>query len=106
IARLGLRHEDFPEPIAAHTHGMAAAVPEIEIADHTDALGIRDEHHKGHAGYAVERHRVRTELVVELEVIAFAQEIEIEVGQHGRKAVGILNLDHALPEARPQMIAG
>ena len=33
---LGFRHEDFPESVAAHPHGVAPAVPQIEIADHAD----------------------------------------------------------------------
>src|SRR5215510_1018076 len=40
IADFGLRHKDLPEPVAAHPHGMAAAVPGIEIADHAHTLGI------------------------------------------------------------------
>ena len=51
-ARAG--NEDFPEAVAAHAHGVAPAVPEIEIADHADAPRVRREHREGDAVDAVE----------------------------------------------------
>ena len=51
-ARAG--NEDFPVAVAAHAHGVAAAVPEIEIADHADAPRVRREHHEGDAVDAVD----------------------------------------------------
>ena len=56
VAGARARHEDFPIAVAAHAHGMAAAVPDIEVADHTDALRIRRPHHEADAGDAVQRH--------------------------------------------------
>ena len=58
------RHEDFPIAVAAHAHGMAAAVPEIEIADHADALRIGRPHREADAADAVERDDVGAELFV------------------------------------------
>src|SRR5215510_227601 len=104
IAGTALWQEDFPEAVAAHAHGVAAAIPKIEIADHADAPGVRGKHREGHAEHAVERHRVRTELVVKREVVALAQQVEIEIGQNRRKAISILELDQTLPEACAQMI--
>jgi len=72
---------------------MPQRVPEIEIADHADGLGIRRQHHERHAIDAIERHRMRAELVVDSPVGAFAQQIEIEVAEHGREAVGIVEID-------------
>src|SRR5438105_6391777 len=103
IAGAGLWYENFPETVAAHAHGMAAAIPRIEIANDANAAGVRDKHREGHAGHAVQRHWVRTELVVERKVIAIAEQMEVEIGQDGRKAVGILELDQPLPEARAQV---
>ena len=42
-------HKDFPEAVAAHAHGMAAAVPIVEIADDADAFRIRRKHREGDA---------------------------------------------------------
>ena len=44
------------------------------------------------------------ELVVELEVRALAEQIKIEVGQDRRKAIGVLQLDLAVAEARAQPV--
>ncbi len=98
------RHEDFPIAVAAHPHGVPPAVPEIEIADHADALRIRRQHHEGDAVDAFQRHRMRAELVVEPQLIAFAEQIQIEVGQHRRKPIGVFQLDLVVAEARPQPI--
>ena len=94
IARRGARHEDFPIADAAHAHRMPPRVPEIEIADHADPPRIGREHDERDAVDAVERHRMRAELVVKPLMSAFAEQIQIEVGQHRRKAVGVLEFDH------------
>ena len=88
VAGARARHEDFPEAVAAHPHGVAAAVPVVEVADDADAPRVRREHREGDAGDALEHHRVRAELVVELEVRAFAQQIEVELRQDRRKRCG------------------
>ena len=49
-------------------------------------------------------HRMSAELVVEREVVAFAEQVEIELGEHGRKAVRILQLDLAVAEAGAQPV--
>ena len=48
--------------------------------------------------------RMRAELVVELEMRAFAEQIEIEVGQNRRKAIGVLQLDTVVAETHAQPI--
>ena len=104
VAGRGAGHEDFPVAVAAHAHGVAAAVPEIEIADDADAPRVRCPDHEGDAADAVHLHRMRAELVVERQMIAFAEQIEIEIGEHRRKAIGVLQLDLAVAEARAQPI--
>ena len=84
---------------------MAPRIPEIEIADHADPPCVGREHHEGDAVDAVERHRMRAELVVEPLMGAFAEQIKIEIGQHRRKAVGIVEIDHVLAEAGAQLVA-
>ena len=105
IAGLGVRHEQLPIADAAHPHRMAPCIPEIEITDHADPPRIGREHDEGHAGNAVQRHRMRAKLVVDSLMGAFAQQIQIEIAQDRRKAVGIVELDHGLAEAGAQLVA-
>ncbi len=50
-------------------------------------------------------HRMRAELVVEALMGALAEQIEIEIGQDRRKAVGVLELDDIVAERRAQLVA-
>ena len=68
-------------------------------------LAFGHEHHEGDAGDALERHRMRAELLVEMEMRAFGQQIEIEVRQHRREAIGSSSSTTSLAEARAQLIA-
>src|SRR5262249_18392509 len=77
VTGLRPRDEDFPETVAAHPHRVAAAVPEIEIADDAHALGTRRKEHEADAWHAIERHRMRAELLVKMHMRAFGEEIEI-----------------------------
>ena len=105
IAGGGVRHEQFPIADAAHPHRMPPRIPEIEIADHADPPRIGREHHEGDAVDAVERHRMRAELVVEPLMGAFAEQIQIEVGQDRRKAIGVVEIDDGVAEAGAQLVA-
>ena len=104
VAGARRRDEDFPVAVAAHPHGVAAAVPEIEVADHADAPRVRREHHEGDAVDALMPHRMRAELVVELQMRAFAEQMQVHVGQDRREAVGVFHLDLVVAEARSQPI--
>src|SRR6185437_10747627 len=104
VARLGAGDEDLPPAVAAHAHGMAAAIPQIEVADDADAARIRRPDDEGDAVDAFHLYRMGAELVVELQVIAFAEQIEVEVGQYRREAIGILELDLLLAVARAQAV--
>ena len=59
---------------------MAARIPKIEIADHADPLGRRCKDRKAHAFDAVKHHGMGAELVVEVHMRAFAEQVEIEIG--------------------------
>ena len=96
--------EDFPVAVAAHPHGVAPAVPEIEIADHADAARVGREHHEGHAIDAFELHRMGAELVVELEMRALAEQMQIEIAEDRREAISVLELDFAVAESGAQPI--
>src|SRR6516162_1960577 len=65
VACARARHKDFPVAVAAHTHSVTAAVPDIEIADHAHAARIRRPHYESDAEHALQFHRMRAELVIE-----------------------------------------
>ncbi len=79
-AGLGFGDEDLPKPVAAHAHGMPTSIPKIEVADHADPLGRRRKDRKAHAFDAVKHHGMGAELVIEVHMRAFAEQVEIEIG--------------------------
>ena len=86
------RHEQFPETAGdVLPHGMAAAVPVVEIADHADARGVGGPDGEVHAVDAVDLPQLRPQPVVALPVPAFVQQVEVVVGQQVRKGVGIVH---------------
>ena len=48
---------------------------------------------------------MRAELVVEPLMGAFAEQIQVEIGQDRRKAVGVVEIDHGVAEAGAQLVA-
>ena len=89
-------HEQLPH--AARTprvERMRAAVPAVEVADQGDSLGIGRPHGEAHAGNAGERHRHRTQHAPGLEQPALVEEVQVEVADRRREAVGIDELGPA-----------
>src|SRR5438876_8677099 len=83
---------------------MTPAIPKIEVADYAHPLRRRRKDGKRHAFNAVEHHGMRAEPLVEMYMRPFAKQIEIEIGQDRRKAIGILELDLAFAVARAQTV--
>jgi len=89
-----LGEKDFPDAgSAAGPHGMDATVPTVEITYDTDALGAGGPDGKVNAADAFEGDDVGTEFFVSVVVAAFAHEVEIEFGEHGRKSVGVVEFE-------------
>ena len=104
VAGRGMGNEQLPIAEAAHAHRMSPCIPEIEIADDADPLRIGREHDEGHPLDAIQHQRMRAELVVKPLMGSFAQKIQVEFRQHGRKAVGIVEIDDGLAEAGAQLV--
>ena len=64
---------------------MPTSVPQIEIADDADPPGGGRKNRKGDSAHPIENDRMGAELFIEIEVRAFTEQIEIEVGEYGRK---------------------
>src|SRR5229473_7279658 len=105
IAGSGARNEQFPIADAAHAHRMSPRIPEIEVTDDADPPRVGREHHEGDAVDAVKHQGVRAKLVVKTLVGPFAQQIEIEITQHRREAVGIVEIDDLVAVPGTQLIA-
>src|SRR5450432_1792410 len=84
---------------------MTPRIPEIEIADDADPPRIWREHHESDAFDAVQGHRMRAQLVIQPLIGAFAEKVQVEVAQHRREAIGIVELDDILAILRSQLIA-
>jgi len=93
------------EAVLGRRSAANARIPEIEIADHADPPRIGRQYHEGNAWNAVKRHRMGAELVVDALMGTFTEKIQVEVGQHGRKAVGVIEIDHGIAEAGAQLVA-
>ena len=100
------RHEEFPEPAGtAQPHRHPPAVPGIEIADDADRAGIGRPHRKGDALDALMRDRMRAELLVAREMIAFGEQMKVELAQHRRKAIDVVEFAGDAAIRHPQPIA-
>src|SRR4029077_7274906 len=52
-----VRQEELPDPTGSQAHGMAPAVPAVEIADHRDNLRVRGPYREAHTGHAFRFHQ-------------------------------------------------
>src|SRR5260370_22948869 len=66
----------------AHRH--AAAVPGVEIADQADPLRVGRPDRKGNALDAIVHDDMRAELLVAGEMVAFDEQVDIEIAEHRR----------------------
>ncbi len=82
LAVLHARHAAFPDSgvIAARRQPVAVRVPAVPIADHRNFRSIGSPHGEAHA--AAISGRMRAQLRIEPTVRAFAEQINILVGQH------------------------
>src|SRR5690606_36270247 len=66
---------------ATRLHHVARAVPSVEIAHDADALRIRCPHGKARPPHALDGDHMRAELLIDVMMIAFAEEMKVEIGQ-------------------------
>ena len=91
VAGLDAGDEEFPDAAIAETHGMAAGVPVVEYAGDSD----------GERGWGPDGEADARNIIDGLEVGAegfpgavegaFGVEVEIEIGDYGAKAVGVVD---------------
>jgi hypothetical protein len=66
-------------------HAMLRRIPAIEVADDAHSIRRRRPNSESDAPFSVARERVRAELIVDTQMLAFAEEMEIEFAEYGRK---------------------
>src|SRR5512135_629868 len=87
-------------------HRHAPPVPPVEVADDADPTRVGRPHGKRHALDPVVDDRVRTELAIAGEMVAFDQEMDVELPEHRREPIDILELvPMPATPADPQPIA-
>src|ERR1700730_16157933 len=83
-------NEQFPDACAEESaHRMHPAITLVEIPHHAHPLRIRRPNCEIHAGITVNFAHVRAELVVNLPVLPFAEEMQINLTHDRSIAVGI-----------------
>ncbi len=75
-------------------HDVTPAVPAVETADHAYASGIGGPDGEGDAIDAIDRAGMGAHHLIGPEVVALAQQMQVEIADDGRESVGILGLRH------------
>ena len=71
-------NKNFPDPcFDAFSHRMVTAIPAIKIANHADPLSIGSPNRKTHTRMSIDFRKVRSELFVDL--IMVARTIQVSV---------------------------
>ena len=84
-------NEDFPHSRASQaTHGVDAAVPAVEVADHADSLCVGRPYREAHARNAEAFHRLRAQHAVALIEPAFAEKKEVVLADGAGEGIGVV----------------
>ena len=85
-------------------HRVAAPVPEVEVAHHRNAAGIRRPNGEPHAGHAVHFRRVRAEGVAEFPMPTLAQQVQVERPERRGEGVGVSRPVRPERRVKPQVV--
>ena len=91
VAGLDAGDEEFPDAAIAEAHGMAAGVPIVEDACDGDGEGGGGPDGEADACYVVDGLGVGSEGFPGAVESAFGVEVEIEIGNDGAEAVGVVD---------------
>ena len=93
MAEPAARHEDLPHAAdAEQPHRVDAPVPVVEVADDAGAGGVGGPDGEVDALGRADGHRMGAELVVDAGVVAFAEEVEVVVGDDAAVAIRVVDL--------------
>jgi hypothetical protein len=103
LAHLG--QEDLPDAGGAPAaHTVAAAVPFVEVADHSDPLGTGRPDREVGAGHGFVDHDVGTQALVGAPVGALGPKVLVQLAQHRPEAVGVVQGPGVAPSGAFQAI--
>src|SRR6202166_2194936 len=84
--------EDLPDPsFDPFSHGMAPAVPAVEITYDADALRIGGPDGKSRTCVPVDLGQVRAQFLVDIIVVTFLVEVHVQLAENGTIGVRIAN---------------
>ena len=86
------RDEQLPDPCRTPVHLVDAAVPVVEIPDHTHALGVGGPDREIDPRHPIEPMEVRAELLVAAPVAAFVKQVDVEFCQHAWERIGVVQI--------------
>ncbi|MNH11885.1 hypothetical protein D3C79_714130 [compost metagenome] len=90
FAHAQARHEQLPHPGAvAQAHGVAAAIPVVEVTHHRHPPRVRRPHRETHAVDPIDLDRLGAEAPGQVAVVAFGEQVQVHVAQLRAKAVGV-----------------
>jgi hypothetical protein len=89
--------EQFPDAVRREQpHGVNAAVPAVEVADHADAVGVGGPHGEMDPGRRSDRDAMRAEFLKGAVVGALAEQMQVVIGEHAAVAVGVVEFDDVI----------
>ncbi len=98
--------EELPHPGGVtQPHRTAPPVPVVEIADDADAARIGRPDGEGDAGDTFMLAAMRAQHVVTLQMRTLGEEVNVEIAQHRRKGVDVVEFDRAAIALGAQAIA-
>ena len=84
--------EDLPIAVAAHAHRVPPPSQKLKSPTTLTRRAFGAHTTKATPSTPSMTQRMRAKLVVETQMLAFAEEMEVEVGQNGREAIGVVDL--------------
>ena len=88
-----VRNEELPEPGgSAIRHGVAAAIPLVEVAHDTDSQGVRCPDDKMHSSDPLHGPEMGPHCLVGFEEGALGKEMQLIVAEQGGEGIGIMPL--------------
>src|ERR1700751_5650018 len=81
--------EQLPEP-GDISHRHPPAVPPVEVANDADPVSVRRPYREGDAFDTLMNQRMRSKLAVARQVVALGQQMNIDLAEHGRKRIDVV----------------